>query len=126
VFDARKKDAIDTLRQLAPDGLDAVLACAGGEALDRCLRSVRAGGRIAFPNGIEPEPRAGKKVRVMSYDAQAGREQFARLERAVNEAKLQVPIAGVYPLPQAAKAHRQIEKGRVVGRIVLRTRAGPS
>jgi NADPH:quinone reductase-like Zn-dependent oxidoreductase len=42
------------------------------------------------------------------------------LDRAVNEARLRVPIATVYPLPQAAKAHERIKKGHVIGKIVLR------
>jgi NADPH:quinone reductase-like Zn-dependent oxidoreductase len=48
--------------------------------------------------------------------------KFANLERAVDEARLDVPIAAVYPLAQAARAHERIEKGHVLGRIVLRIR----
>jgi NADPH:quinone reductase-like Zn-dependent oxidoreductase len=44
--------------------------------------------------------------------------------RAIAEAKLRVPIAAVYRLEQAAKAHERPEKGSVLGRIVLRIRRG--
>ncbi|MFL5515881.1 MAG: zinc-binding dehydrogenase [Gemmatimonadales bacterium] len=38
---------------------------------------------------------------------------------------MQAPLAGVYPLSQAARAHRRLEQGHIVGRIVLRVpRAG--
>jgi NADPH:quinone reductase-like Zn-dependent oxidoreductase len=53
-----------------------------------------------------------------------GRREFARLDRAVAEAKLRVPIAAVYPLAQAAKAHARLEGGHILGRIVLRIRRG--
>jgi NADPH2:quinone reductase len=46
----------------------------------------------------------------------------ARLDRAVKEARLRVPIAATFPLAQAAKAHARVEKGHVLGRIVLRIR----
>ena len=37
-------------------------------------------------------------------------------------ARLEVPIAAVYPLAVAARAHARLERGHVLGRIVLRIR----
>jgi NADPH:quinone reductase-like Zn-dependent oxidoreductase len=122
--DARSRDAADRLRSLAPDGLDAVLALAGGDELERCLDLVRAGGRVAYPNGIDPEPRRRRGVRLLPFDGVAGRQEFARLDRAVTEARLRVPIAAVYPLAQAAKAHARLERGQILGRVVLEIRRG--
>lgn len=119
VFDARRDDAIDRLRELAPDGLDAVLALAGGDVLDACLDLVREGGRVAYPNGVEPEPRPRPGVQPVSYNATAGPDEFERLERAVLEIRLRVPIAAVFPLAQAAEAHARLERGHVLGRIAL-------
>lgn len=116
--------AMEQLRVLAPKGLDAVLALAGGDVLERCLELVRPGGRVAYPNGVEPEPRQRPKLRIVAYNGQASPRHFARFEQAVDEARLQVPIAAVYPLAQAAKAHERIEQGHVVGRIALRIREG--
>ncbi|TAK00956.1 MAG: NADP-dependent oxidoreductase [Candidatus Manganitrophaceae bacterium] len=122
VIDARSGDAVEQLRALAPDGIDALLALAGGDPLGRLLPLVRAGGWIAYPNGVEPEPKPRPSVRVRAYDAVAGPREFARLDQAVAEAKLRVPIAAVYPLEQAAQAHERIEKGHVLGRIALQIR----
>ena len=120
--DLNRKDGADQLRALAPGGIDAALALAGGKELEQLLDQMRAGGRIAFPNGVEPAPRKRAKIRIKSYDAIASPKHFARLNRAVEEARLQVPIAAVYPLAQAAKAHERIKRGHVPGRIVLRIR----
>jgi NADPH:quinone reductase-like Zn-dependent oxidoreductase len=119
VFDPRSKNAVEQLKALAPDGINAVLALAGGDMLERCLDLVRAGGRVAHPNGVEPKPKKRKNVRVLAYDAAGGRREFERLDRAVEEARLRVPVAAIYPLAQAAKAHQRLEKGHVLGRIVL-------
>jgi NADPH:quinone reductase len=124
VFDARGENAVDRLRALAPDGIDAVLALAGGDALERCLDLVNSGGRLAYPNGVEPEPKRRTGLLITSYDAMNGPQQFANLGRAASEARLQVPIAAVFPLTQAAKAHERIERGHIVGRIALRIRRG--
>lgn len=124
VIDARSDDAVERLRSLAPEGIDDVLALAGSRALDRFLDLVRAGGWVAYPNGVEPEPRPRPSVRVHAYDAAAGPREFARLASAVEEAALRVPVAEVYPLAQAAQAHERLEKGHVLGRIALRIRGG--
>jgi NADPH:quinone reductase-like Zn-dependent oxidoreductase len=122
VVDLDGKDAADQLRTLAPDGIDAALALAGGKALEQLLDQMQSGGRIAFPNGVEPVPRKRSKIRIKSYDAIASPKHFARLNRAVEEARLQVPIAAVYPLAQVAKAHMRLKRGHVLGRIALRIR----
>ena len=122
VFDPRSKRGLEQLRELAPDGIDAVLALANGGALERCLELVLPGGRVAYPNGVEPEPRRRPKIRLLAYDGTAGPHEFARLNRAVDEARLEVPIAAVYSLAQAAKAHERLKRGRVVGRVALRIR----
>lgn len=120
VIDARSKSFVEQLRALAPDGIDAVLALAGGKALEQAIDCVRPGGRVAYPNGVEPEPKRRPKFRLIAYDGMNGRREFERLNRAVEGARLRVPIAAVYPLSQAAKAHERIKRGGVTGRIVLR------
>ena len=120
VIDTRSGDAPERLRRLAPNGIDAVLALAGGQALERCLRFVRPGGRVAYPYGVEPEPRRRQGIHLRAFNAATGPREFARLERAAVAARLRVPIAAVYPLAEAARAHARLERGHVLGRIVLR------
>lgn len=79
---------------------------------------------MAYPNGLAPEPRQRERVRFLSYDAKAGPREFMQLERAIRDVHLRVPIAAVFPLAQAAKAHERLERGHVLGRIVLRIRTG--
>jgi NADPH:quinone reductase-like Zn-dependent oxidoreductase len=120
VIDARRPESADQLRKLAPDGLDAVLALAGGAALERCLDFVRPRGRVAHPNGVEPEPEERRAFSVRAYDAVASPNWFARLNRHFTNGRVRVPIAATYPLGKAAQAHRRLDRGRVLGRMVLR------
>ncbi len=122
VIDARRSDATEKLKAVAPKGIDAALVLASNEELEACLSLVRPGGRVAYPNGVEPEPRRRPKIRLVAYDAAVGTREFTRLERAVVEAKLLVPIAAIYPLAQAAKAHARLARGHILGRMVLRIR----
>ena len=118
--DGKRDDILAAAREFAPDGVDAVLAFAGGKELTRCLDALRKGGRVAYPNGIEPEPRKRKGIRIKSYDGLPGVREFERFNRAVEVADLQVPIAAGFKLEEARDAHRFIEKGHVLGKVVLR------
>jgi NADPH:quinone reductase-like Zn-dependent oxidoreductase len=109
-------------RAFAPDGVDAVLAFAGGGPLTECLHALRRGGRVAFPNGVEPKPRKRSGIEVIAYDAVPGVQEFRRLNRAVKAAALKVPITGVYKLEEARKAHERLEAKHVLGKIVLKIR----
>ena len=120
--DGKHEDIAVEARRFAPGGVDAVLALAGGTALERCLSAVRPGGRVAYPNGVEPEPQRREGLQFISYDAVSGAAEFERLGRAVEASQLEVPIAACYRLSDAARAHERLAAGHVLGKIVLRVR----
>ena len=121
VVDARRGDIVASARQFAPGGVDAVLAFAGGDALERCLETLKPGGRLAFPWGVSPEPKPHVELAIdIRYNAVPGTQEFERLNQAIIASKLQVPIAAEYPLAEAAKAHERLEAGHVLGKVVLR------
>jgi NADPH:quinone reductase-like Zn-dependent oxidoreductase len=120
VIDARSAPALNELRRVAPEGLDAVLALAGGDELERLLDFVRPGGRVVYPNGVEPAPRKRRRLKVEGYDGEASPAEFAKLNRVLTRIKARVPVAASYPLARAAEAHRRLERDHVLGRIVLK------
>jgi NADPH:quinone reductase len=122
LVDGRHGDIRGAARAFAPGGVDAVLALAGGDALEACIDSLRPGGRAAYPSGVRPEPKAGAGTRIVRYDAIAAPAEYTRLNAAIEAAKLKVPIAAEYPLADAAKAHERMAAGHVLGKIVLRIR----
>jgi NADPH2:quinone reductase len=117
--DGRAADLSDALHRFAPEGIDAVLALAGGKALDGVIESVKQGGRVAYPNGVEPEPKGRHGIHVIPYDAVPGVREFNHLEKAIEAAKLKVPIAAGFPLARASQAHERLEQGHVLGKLVL-------
>lgn len=118
--DGRKADAAAAARRFAPQGLDQLLALIGGQSLEHLLAAMREGARVAWPNGIEPEPRQRPGMEFLSYDATPGIDEFARLTRAVDAAQLKVHVGAAFPLAQTAQAHRRLAAGHVLGKMVLR------
>jgi NADPH:quinone reductase-like Zn-dependent oxidoreductase len=119
-FDSRQGDLAAALREFAPRGADAVLALVGGEGLEASAQALSTGGRLAYPEGVQPEP--PKSARIISYNATPGAAQYARLNRAIEGMKFEIPIAGEFPLADAAKAHERLAAGHVLGKLVLRVR----
>ena len=62
VFDARSDEGIERLRELAPEGLDAALALAGGPALERAVEE--AGLRVPIGGEYPLEQAAAAHARV--------------------------------------------------------------
>jgi NADPH:quinone reductase len=125
VIDARSKDGIDQLKQFAPNGIDAALVLAGGSTRDEYLDFVRPRGRIVYPYGVKPAPRCRRlRVKVAGYSLTAGKREMERMTSLASDIPLQVPIVATFPLEEAAQAHKRIEQGHLLGRIVLITKAG--
>jgi len=123
-IDGRTGDIAAAARTFAPKGADAVLAFAGGDALEKCLDALRAGGNFAYPTGVEPVPKSRPGLKTIPYDALFGDQkvQWAELNRAVEAKKFEVPIAATFALAEAADAHRRVEAGGVRGKVLLKIR----
>jgi NADPH2:quinone reductase len=119
-IDARHENIAEAARRFAHAGVDAILALAGGDDLEHALETLRPGGRLAYPNGVEPEPKKRRGIKFIPYDGVAGVREFQKLNAAVEAAKLKVPIAEVYPFVKATKAHERLAEGHILGKIVLR------
>ncbi len=116
--DGRKGDVAGALARFAPEGVDAALILANGKGLDVALARIKAGGRIAYPNGVEPEPEAPPNVSATAYDGEPSPERFARLNALIAQGPFHVQVR-FYALADAAQAHRDVEKHHL-GKLALR------
>lgn len=116
--DGRSDRVLDVAREFAPDGIDAALVTAGGDATDRALSAIRAGGRIAHPNGVMPAPKAPARVSVEAYDGEGGREAIDRLNQLVEVEPFEVHLHRTFPLEQASAAQAALEEHHL-GKIAL-------
>ncbi|MBV8399317.1 MAG: zinc-binding dehydrogenase, partial [Acetobacteraceae bacterium] len=125
VVNGRTGDIAAAAHRLAPAGVDAVLGLAGGDALEHCIDALRTDGRgrVAYLYGMEPLPKPRFAMRMVLYSFVSGPREFQQLNKVVEAAKAQVPIAVEYPLAEAAQAHKRLEGGHLLGKILIRVRA---
>ena len=119
VANGRKDDLEAAARAFAPGGLDAALVTAGGESTDRALRAIKQDGRVAYPNGVTPAPKAPSGVKVQSYDIEPSPRQIERLNHLIESGPFEVHVARTFPLDKAADAHRELDK-HYLGKLALR------
>ncbi len=118
-IDGHKGDVVAAARQFAPAGLDAALITAGGKAADKVIDALREGGRAAYPNGVDPTPKARPNVRAEGYDGTPNPEAIRKLNRLIEQGPFQVHIARTFPLSKAGEAHRALQT-HFLGKLALR------
>jgi NADPH:quinone reductase len=104
----------------ASEGFDAAFVTANGDDLPAFLAHLRPRAPIAYPNGVEPEIHI-KGHPSLPFDGEMLRENFVLLNKAIGKRTIPLRIE-VFSLDRVVDAHRRIEKGHVVGKIVLRIR----
>jgi len=118
--DGKHGTVVDALRTFAPHGLDAALVLSGGKGREAALEQVKKGGRVAYPNGVEPEPEAVRGITVRAFDGEASPDAFDHLNALIARGPFHVQ-AKFYPLEEAAQAHRDLTKHHL-GKLALRMR----
>jgi len=118
VVDGHKDDVLAAARRFAPGGLDAALLTAGGKSAEKALEAIRSSGRVAYPRGVEPEPKARPGISINSYDGTPSREAMQKLNRLIEKAPFEVHVARTFPLEQASEAHRALDE-HYLGKIAL-------
>jgi NADPH:quinone reductase-like Zn-dependent oxidoreductase len=109
-------DLIDRVRAVAPDGVDAVLDAAGGQALQDSLDIVRDRSRIAT---LVDHDRADE-LGVCGVRARLGAGQLDELVALHQAGVLRVVIRAAFPLERIVDAHRAVEARHGAGKVVLR------
>jgi NADPH:quinone reductase len=121
-IDGKGEDVLQAVQKMADGGFDAIFATVGHN-LAALLKTLKRGGRLAYPNGVEPAPKKHSGIKISSYDGVGGRQEFERLNKAIEAGGFRVPIFSTYLLSHAAKAQELAQKGHVIGKVVLRVQS---
>jgi NADPH:quinone reductase len=115
---ARGDDVAQRIREVAPNGVDALVDCAALH--DLIVPAVRDGGSIATPRWYSaPNDRGIAWHPVVVSDHTTRHDVLGELRDLVEGGVLSTPVAETLPAHQAALAHQKLEAGGVRGRIVL-------
>jgi NADPH:quinone reductase-like Zn-dependent oxidoreductase len=114
-------DIARAVRGFAPEGLAAALVFANGDKLAPALKLVRKGGTIAYPEGVEPEPKGPAGVKVRSFNGPSDPESFDRLNGLISRGSFRVEVCRTYSLDDLPLAHRDVLKHHL-GKLIVKPR----
>ncbi|MEY8039995.1 NADP-dependent oxidoreductase [Saccharopolyspora cebuensis] len=114
----RGDDVAERIREVEPDGVDAVAD--GAVQNELVLPAVRDGGAVATVRFWRGEAERGIALHpVLVVDYAEERELLDRLRAQVEDGTLTLRVARTFPAEQAAEAHRTLAAGGTRGRLVL-------
>jgi NADPH:quinone reductase-like Zn-dependent oxidoreductase len=138
-IDYRQEDFVARIKQLTQEqGVDVVLDMVGGAYLQKDISVLKRDGRlvlIAFQQGSKAEfdfmpvmikrlTITGSTMRPRTVDEKA-RIRDALLQHvwpALASGQVRTHLHGIYPLAQAAEAHRIMQSSQHIGKLVLQLR----
>jgi NADPH:quinone reductase-like Zn-dependent oxidoreductase len=108
---------VERVRALEPAGVDVALDVAGsGEALHASVELAKDRSRVGTIVDFEPARHLG----VRGIRSRRSTARLAELVDLHTRARLRLHVRAVYPLEDAAAAHRDVEGGHGRGKVVLR------
>jgi len=99
------------------DKVDAFIDTVGGDYIEVALELGVEPSRIDTIVRFDAVEKYGVKAEGNAAGASAS--VLAELARLIADGKLEVPIAGTFPLSQVQEAYRLLEKGHIRGKVVL-------
>ncbi|MEE8258518.1 MAG: NADP-dependent oxidoreductase [Sphingomonadales bacterium] len=119
-IDYKKADYRTTLKELFPEGVDAILDSIGNEIPDESLDILKPGGALICLNDPPDEDRAKTLgLRALRLYAEPNGQTLFKITKLVEAGTLPFPEIQVFPLAAAQKALTLSEAGHVRGKLVL-------
>jgi zinc-binding alcohol dehydrogenase/oxidoreductase len=113
------------ITEMTGGGPNVVIDSAGGESFETAVKIIKPAGRIAFYGATTGIAKIDlyrcffKQLTIMGSTMGSPRE-FAAFLKLYGEAKLRPVIDQVFPLAEAAAAHRRMNESEQFGKIVLK------
>jgi NADPH:quinone reductase-like Zn-dependent oxidoreductase len=123
VIDYTKEDFQERLKELAPEGVDLVLDCVGGDTLQRSYPCVKKGGwLITIVEPVDHERAKELDINVASAFVRPNGEQLRQIKALIEAGKVIAPEVQELPLEKALEAIEQVKTQHTRGKIVLKVK----
>ena len=101
--------------------IDLVFDLVGGDTQKRSLKVIKKGGKLITTVQPQNEEEAKLKgIHIEGFMAQSLPEELQQIADLIDSGKMKPVISQIFPLKEAAEAHRKIEAGHTRGKIVLK------
>lgn len=136
-IDYKREDFVEAIKEATGgEGVDLILDIIGGEYLQRNLSCLRLNGRLVqiglmseSRSDVDLRPVLQKRLTITGSTLRArspaekgaiARAVEANIVPLIERGEVRPIVHSTFPLARAADAHRELESGRVIGKVVLR------
>lgn len=121
--DGHRDDVAKAAHEFSPSGYHAALVASGRDGWERELKNMRHAGRVVYPHGVEPEPKAPRGVRVIGYDGEPHPDKFNRLNELIGKGPFHVELYRSYPLEELPRALHDV-RAHHLGKLAVQVKNG--
>ncbi len=117
-----KQGFVDAIKKLAPQGIDVVFDCVGGETLEESSKVIKKGGRLVSIVS-KPDPALEDQGIHTGYVfVRPSGKELTEIGHLIEQGKVVIPTIQEMPLKEAAAAQEKSRTGHTQGKIVLKVR----
>jgi NADPH:quinone reductase-like Zn-dependent oxidoreductase len=121
-IDYKIGDFCTALKKIAPEGMDVVFDCFGGESLQHAHHCLKNGGKlvsICSPTG-NADLLAQKNAQFYYVFVEPNVPQLQHIQSLIESTQLKIHVSEIYPLEEVATVHTKSEFLHTTGKIVLK------
>lgn len=120
VADGKVEDVIAKAHSFGFNKFDKVLATFSHKDISKFIAEFCLGGKVAYPNGVFPEPEKRSDVDVVGYNGDPDEDIINRLHKYIENGKIVPHVDKVFDLHNVNDAHKHLIK-HYVGKLAIKT-----
>lgn len=120
-IDYKKENFVESIKKIAPHGIDVVLDTIGGKTLQESIAVLKQGGRlVSLIENLDPEIAAKHNIQFKYFFVSPNGQELKHIADLITEGKVNPPTIEELPFANAGTAQDRVRTGHTQGKIVLK------
>lgn len=116
-IDYKAGDVGETVRSVAPEGVDFIFHCSRGNSLDQSIDTLKSGGQLISITNSQPDVPDDISFQYVFVEPNAS--QLQHIQELADKGKISVPIFTTFDLEEVGTALQEIESLHTRGKTVI-------
>lgn len=119
VIDGKTEDIITKAHSFGFNKFDKVLLTFSHKDINNFINEFCIGGKVAYPNGVFPEPEKRSDADIVGYNGEPDKEIISRLHRYIENGEITPHVDKVFDLDKVQEAHKHLVE-HYVGKLAIK------
>ena len=119
VIDGKTEDVITQAYSFGFNKFDKVLLTFSHKDINKFIKEFCLGGKVAYPNGVFPEPEKRSDVDIVGYNGEPDEDIINRLHKYIENGEITPHVDKVFDLDKVQEAHKRLIE-HYVGKLTIK------